>query len=376
MPTLQRQCPLALVEVVLDHARAGHGEAGEDTDRVEGDQCRDLGVGGEQQRDRHDGEHDDPVGEGEAVAAPGELLRQVLVLGDEAGEEGEAVEAGVPACVEDEHGRELDHVEEGPADPAAAEDVLDLLGDDGRRAEGVGNRVGPVGEERDTEHEERQDRAHHHQGLAGVDRGRLAEGADAVGDGLEAGERGTAVGERLQDDDERRAVEEPRPGGPDRHCARGVDRVDVEVPESLLDVADHDHESEAHHEEVRREREPLSGLADTSQVAEEKKQHDRDGDLQLEMGEPREGAGERVGAGGGLHRDGHRVVDEQRHRGDLGHFRTEVVAGDHVGAAGLRVELDDVEVRQGDEEQHAEDGECDRYHEDERRPDPRRAPGW
>ena len=61
-----------------------------------------------------------------------------------------------------------------------------------------------------------------------------------------------------------------------------------------------------------------------------------------------------------LHRDGHRVVDEQGDGGDLGDLRPEVVAGDDVGAAGLGVEPNDLEVRQRHEEQNAEDDERDR----------------
>ena len=73
--------------------------------------------------------------------------------------------------------------------------------------------------------------------------------------------------------------------------------------------------------------------------------------------------GDGAGEGGGARRrlDGHgdRVVDEQGHGGHLGHLGPEVVAGHHVGAAGLRVELDHVEVRERHEEQHAEDGQRD-----------------
>ena len=67
-----------------------------------------------------------------------------------------------------------------------------------------------------------------------------------------------------------------------------------------------------------------------------------------------------VGAGRGLHRDGDDVVDDEGDGGDLGDARTEVLAGDDVGAAGLRVDHDDLAVRERDEEQHRDDGEGDR----------------
>ena len=61
-------------------------------------------------------------------------------------------------------------------------------------------------------------------------------------------------------------------------------------------------------------------------------------------------SGQRSGAGRALHRDGHRVVDQQCHGGDLGDLRPEVVASHDVGAARLRVVPDDVEVGERDEE--------------------------
>ena len=84
-------------EVVLDHARAGHGEAGEHADGVERHQPVDLGLEHQDQGDGHRGQHQDPVGEGQAVAPPGQLPGQVVVAGHEVGQEGEAVEAGVAA---------------------------------------------------------------------------------------------------------------------------------------------------------------------------------------------------------------------------------------------------------------------------------------
>ena len=91
------------------------------------------------------------------MAPAGQLSGQVGVLGHEAGQEGEAVEAGVAPGVEDEHGGELDDVEEELADRPGAQDVADLLGDHGRRTRHVGHGVGPVGDEGDPEDQKGQD---------------------------------------------------------------------------------------------------------------------------------------------------------------------------------------------------------------------------
>ena len=156
-----------------------------------------------------------PLEKDEAVAPPGQLAGQERVAGHEAGEEREPVEAGVAAGVEHEQGGGLDDVEEGPADHAAAEHVVDLLGDHRRRAGGVGHGVGPAGEHGHAEDQERQHRAHDHEGLAGVARLGLAEAAHPVGDGLESGERRPPVGEGPQERDEGQAHQHALARDPD-----------------------------------------------------------------------------------------------------------------------------------------------------------------
>ena len=121
--------PFAQAQVVLDHAGTGHREAGEDADRVDADEDVHLGVGPDEQRLGGDGEDDDPVGEHEPVATAGELAGQEGVLGDEAREVREAVEARVAARPEDEHRGALHEVEAELAEPGRAEDVLRLLGE-------------------------------------------------------------------------------------------------------------------------------------------------------------------------------------------------------------------------------------------------------
>ena len=101
---------------------AGHGEAGEHADGVEGDQAVDLApVKTSRGAMATTASTRMPLENDQAVAAPGQLAGQEGVLGHEAGEEREAVEAGVAAGVEDEDRGQLDHVEEDVADPGGAE---------------------------------------------------------------------------------------------------------------------------------------------------------------------------------------------------------------------------------------------------------------
>ena len=69
------------------------------------------------------------------------------------------------------------------------------------------------------------------------------------------------------------------------------------------------------------------------------------------------GRGEGGAAGGHRHGHGEDVVGEQRDAGDLGGQQTEVVAGDDVGAAGRRVRLDRLPVREDQEAEHHEQGD-------------------
>jgi hypothetical protein len=84
------------------------------------------------QRHGHDRQHDDRVGEHQPVAALEQPPGQERVAGHVAGQEREAVEAGVTAGVQDEHGRELEQVEEGMPDEPGPEDDLGLLREHGR----------------------------------------------------------------------------------------------------------------------------------------------------------------------------------------------------------------------------------------------------
>ncbi len=292
---------------------------------------------------------------------------QVVVAGDEVGEEREAVEAGVATGVEDEEGGDLYH----EVKETAAEDGLDLLGDHRGRAAGVRDGVGPLGQQGGAEHEERQDRAHDDQGLAGMDRLGPTEGAHPVGDGLEPGQRRATVGKGPQQRDEGQAHQPAlarRPYLSAEKQVRRRERGGVEVPERLFDVPGDDDDAQAEHVEIGGDREEFPGLADAAQVAVQEQQDDadRDSDGVEGVGQARDGARQGGRARRRLHGDRDGVVDQERYRGDLGDPPAEVVPGHHVGAAGLCVELDDVEIRERHEEEDAEDGHGDRDDQGER----------
>ena len=223
------------------------------------------------------------------MASPGQLAGQEAVAGHEAGQEGEAVEAGVAAGVEDEHGGNQDEVVQGVTEEAGAEDLPDHLGDHGGRTELVRHGVGPAGQQCHPEDPEGQDRAHDHQGLAGVDRFGTPETGDAVGDGFEARERRTAVGEGAQQHYEGHPHKETVA----RHAQvtpvdlmRGGKWDVVQEAQAFFDQPDDDDRGQREDEEVGGDGEEPPGLADAPEVPVQEDQHhsDRDGNGEIAHG--------------------------------------------------------------------------------------------
>ena len=212
------------------------------------------------------------------------------------------------------------------------------------------------------EDERSQDEAHDHQRDAGVAGLGGPEDAHAVGDGLGAGQRRAPRRERLQHDEQRRPEEQAVPGLAHGDGPAVVQRMCMEVAEHGLDRPHHDEQHHVGHEEERGQGEGAARLADAAQVAVGDEDDEADGDPHPsggQVGEDRRHGGD---AGGHRHRHRERVVDEQRHGGDLRDRQAEVLTRHHVGAARLRVDLDDLEVRRGDEEQDHDDGRGDRHH--------------
>ena len=130
--------------MVLDHAKARHGETGKDTHRIKRHQAADFGIKGDHQDDRHRAENDDAIREGQSVATLRHLNRQEPVTSDKVGQEGEPVERGIPPCIKNKHRAELHHEEENVSKGTSSKNRLDLLGHHRWRTRGEGNGVGPA----------------------------------------------------------------------------------------------------------------------------------------------------------------------------------------------------------------------------------------
>ena len=339
--------------------------AGEHADRVERDERVHVGADDPDQRHGQHRQHDDPVGEDQPLAALHHPPRQERVLGDEAGQEREAVEAGVAAGVQDQRGRRLHHVEHEV--PGGPEHDVRFLRDHGREAELIGGGVGQVRQPGDAGHQRAQDQALRHQDPAGVEALGGLERADGVGDRLDAGQGGTPVGERLQQrEDDHQAG---KAGGARADCVKPVEVVDVllrQVTERLADDPDHDHQDDRPGEQVGGQREDLARLPDAAQVAEAHQQDDADGYLGHVGADGRERRGDGRGARRDLHRHRDHVVDQQRHGGDLRDPRPEVVPGDHVGPASPGVDDDDLAVEEHHEQHDEQDHRGHRHQHRER----------
>src|SRR2546425_110654 len=116
-----------------DQARLAEGEGQENAYGVKGDQAGNGRLVDPDQHRSREGQDDDAAGEGQAVAAEGELTWEEVVVGEDGGQAGEAVEGGI-GCQEQQNGSgELEEVVE-PALASKegfgqqAEDSLDLVG--------------------------------------------------------------------------------------------------------------------------------------------------------------------------------------------------------------------------------------------------------
>ena len=174
--------------MMLEHAEPGKRESGEHPDRVQADERIELRLEHDDEQDGDRSEDEDAIGEREPVTALGQLTREERIPGHEAGEIRKTVEARVAAGEEDHHRRGLHHIEERGSDPRVAEDVLHLLGHDGRAAAEIRHRMCPVREQRCAQHEEPEDPAHDQQCDASVARFGTPEAGDAVRHRLEPGE--------------------------------------------------------------------------------------------------------------------------------------------------------------------------------------------
>ncbi len=307
-----------------------------------------------------------PGGEGEAIALEGELARHEPVLRQDGGQARERVVAGVRGEEQDQRSERLEQVE---GDAAVAVDRRGDLADD-RLGHGLVERhdAEAVGDERDADEQDRQEHCHRHERLGGVPRlGRL-ERRHAVGDGLGTGQRDRTRGECPEQQQDPDRLERVRGAGQrvGRRCAFTEDE-DAEH-------ADPDHEQRGAHEQVGRDREDVSRLAQAAQVPDGDQQDRADADRDRERKQLRHGRRDLLDGRRGRHRDGHDVVHEQGACRDESRQHAEICACHGVGAAAGRVGEADLAIACGDDREQQRDGDrhgqaeeqraCPREHED------------
>ena len=298
---------------------------------------------------------DDDAGRvGQPVAAVGEASREEEVLGQDGGQAREGVERRVGGQDEDERREGLEEVE---AQRARPEDRGGHLRHDGHVVAGDdGEGVGQVG---DADEQDAQQDGHDRQRGGRVPGLRRLEGGHAVGDGLHAGERHRAAGEGSQEQQDGDRLDGVGRSGQRVH---GLDACALE--EDPID-AQRDHQQGRSHEEVRGRREDVPRLPDATQVAqrheddeEHAQGHGPGQQLRQRRGDLRDRRGDR-------HRDGQDVVDEEGAGGDQRWQPAEVLLGDGVGAAAVRVGDADLAIAGRDHRQQDGDGDGHLEAEDE-----------
>ena len=92
--------------MVDDHSRLGEREPGEHADGVQRDEVGDVTAEHDDECSGQGGEHEDPVGEDEPVAAVGELAGEEAVAGDDPGQAWKVGVGGVGGEDQDGEGGE------------------------------------------------------------------------------------------------------------------------------------------------------------------------------------------------------------------------------------------------------------------------------
>ena len=287
----------------------------------------------------------------------GELAREEGILGHEADEEREPGETRVGGQNQDQRGGRLQCVVEDLAGGGCAVDQCADLGDDGRCPRHERHAVGERGQDRHAEEHHPEDRAHEHEGGAGIACLGLPEDADPVGDGFGARHGRAAVGEGPQQEEGRHAEDQSPARVPERDRV-GVRGLVWEITRYLADESEHNQQGHVEDEEVGRDGEYAARLPDAAQVAVGQDHHEGDAHCHRHprlLAQGRCGRDDRVGTRGHRHCDGDGVADQQCGSGDLRDVGAEVVAADHVGTTGLGVRAHDVPVTNGHHREHAED---------------------
>ncbi len=336
---------LAAHQPPAHHARLRQGEGEKDTDGVEGDQG--VGAAAEDDEEHRGGgsQDEDAVREDEAVASRSELPGQEAITRKEEGEAREVRKGGVGGEDEDQHGRCLD----GVVQHAVAEYLAGKLGEDGLL--GKWREVIVPGEKRDAYEERDEDEAEPGEHDARVFRFRRLESRYAVRDGLHAGQGRASRGEGPQHEEDTEVLH----GGD-----AGIRDVGRGVPtEGPANEAVDNEEGDKADEQVRGQGEQIAGLTQAPEIGEGDggdEAHPDDDAVVVERGHGR-------GQGGhaGRYAHGHRqhIVDEEGGARDEPGQRSQIVLGDDVRAAALRVGENGLPVRAHDHGDEGGDGEAD-----------------
>ena len=252
-----------LARPVTHHAHLGEREGDEHAHDVELDETGRVGLEADEEGHGPQPQDDDAVGEGQAVAALGELAGQELVTGQDAGQHREPVEGGVGGQDQDQPGDGGDQVEHRAE---AGEDGGGDLSDRGVLVVGVSDRdavaqelMGRVLHHAHADGAGQVDDAHEHQrgdptqeqqrggGVAGL--GAL-EAGHAVGDRLHTGQGRAPRGEGPQDQEASGQAGQallPAGVGDDVEAGR---LGPPESPGQLLDEPDDGHDADDAHVQV------------------------------------------------------------------------------------------------------------------------------
>ena len=299
------------------HPDLAERERHENADDVELDQCGDLGIECDDERDGRQREEHDPVRESQPAAAGEQLAGKVAILGQDGAEYRKAIERGVGRQDEDQRGDAGDQIQ---AERKISEDRVRELGHQ-RLLPVVGGRTdelfgGPFGDfdagfhrQHDHAHEQHdRDSAQQGQGCRGIARLGFAKCRNAVADRFDPGQRRAAGRKRPGHQEHQREAHDVAVLGTQFESGRL--RPDV-MTHPDLDETPRQHAEHADHEGVGGDGEEGAGFSDAAEIG-RRQQHDRgDCERHLMLGDERNGRADVGHRRGHRHRHRQGVVDHQ-----------------------------------------------------------------
>src|SRR5271157_1599250 len=294
----------------------------------------------------------DAIGIDEAAPAIAESVGKVVILRDGAAEAREIGEGGVGGERQDEKNRadgqivEIAFAENGGDEHGEKALVTRLAGIGGDDAVGL-HEIG------NSRQEHRQDKNNHGEGTLSVLHGGLAEGLDAVADGLDAGQCRATTGEDFQQQPVSDGL------GDGRRRRKGSHGGWMSAAEENTNHACDDGDQQGTDKKIGGKREGQASIAHATEIDDGDDDQNADADRNGVRQQGRNGGDQGADSRGNAYGGGEDIVGEERGCGKQGCGRAQVEARHGVRAAAGGIGGDGLAIREVHDYEQRDDGGTD-----------------